>query len=244
MSFTLFCIALSLVLAIEDQNRDFKEEDLELNANGVPTKSINWVTRGCVTPVNNQGQCGADWAFVSAQVVESQNCATSGTLTAASVQDIIDCDPQSNGCNGGSNLNFPFIISQGGLPTAACYPFGGNGVCKKNCPISSNLRLKNFSAVDTNEVALYNALRNGTVWLFVDASTWDLYTGGIFTGCPSPYQWSDHVVQLVGYSSTNGGYWIIRNTWGTGWGNEGYIWIPYGSDACGVASNAVAVSIF
>jgi len=98
--------------------------------------------------------------------------------------------------------------------------------------------LTGIKSVAQTEDALYSALVIAPVFVCVDASAWQFYTGGIFQAsqCGTDI---DHCVQLTGYSPTQGAYWILKNSWGTDWGNNGYIFLQYGQNACGISDMAV-----
>jgi len=134
-----------------------------------------------------------------------------------------------------------FIYAKAGLPLETAYPYkASDGTCKTFRPTTKTVSWE-FVPVDETQIAAYGAT-NGPVSVAVDASNWSFYTGGIMTGsdiCPKQDPNSpnlDHGVIIAGYGTDNGkDYWIIRNSWGTVWGEHGYGRIERGSDYCGVA---------
>ncbi|GAB2231601.1 hypothetical protein Droror1_Dr00010619 [Drosera rotundifolia] len=214
------------------------------NFTDVPA-SIDWRSLGAVTPIKNQGQCGCCWAFSAVASTEGINEIKSGTLTSLSEQEIVDCDTNGNdqGCNGGTpDGAFTYIINSGGLTTESNYPFQGTqGTCNSNS-FPAAATLSSYQDVPTNsESSLQQAVANQPVSVAIDASGSDFqnYAGGVFTGsCGTNL---DHAVTVVGYGTADDGtdYWIVKNSWGTSWGEQGYIRMQRGiSDPqglCGIA---------
>jgi len=220
----------------------------------LPTQPIkvpqtwDWRTENMVTPVKNQEQCGSCWAFSCVENIESMWCKAKGldctTFTPLSVQEIVDCDTTDNGCSGGWPYNaYQFVITEGGLETDANYPYTAqNG----NCNFQSNLVAVTISSwkyatTNSDETTLQSNLVSwGPLSVCVDAEPWQDYTGGIMMAadCGSSI---DHCVQLVGYDMTQSTpFWIVRNSWGTDWGENGYIRLQYGQDTCAVADVATS----
>ncbi|KAL9273129.1 Senescence-specific cysteine protease SAG39-like protein [Drosera capensis] len=210
--------------------------------------SIDWRTLGAVTPIKNQGQCGCCWAFSAVASTEGITQIKTGTLTSLSEQEIVDCDTNGNdqGCNGGTaDGAFSFIMSNGGITTESNYPFvGSQGTCNTNAgPVAATL--SSYQDVPSNsESALLNAVSNQPVSVAIDASGNDFqqYSGGVFSGsCGTNL---DHAVTVVGYGTTSDGtdYWIVKNSWGTSWGEQGYIRMQRGLNGpqglCGINMDA------
>ncbi|KAF7822900.1 senescence-specific cysteine protease SAG39-like [Senna tora] len=211
--------------------------------------SIDWRQKGAVTPIKDQGQCGSCWAFSTVAATEGIHQITNGTLISLSEQELVDCDTKGKdqGCEGGyMEDGFEFIIQNGGITSEAHYPYkavGGNCSVKNEFP--SVAQIKGYEVVPANnEEALMKAVANQPVSVSIDAGgyAFQFYSSGVFTGeCGTEL---DHGVTAVGYGKTENGteYWIVKNSWGTSWGEQGYIRMQRGIAAkeglCGIAMDA------
>jgi C1A family cysteine protease len=206
---------------------------------GVPT-SYDWGSKGVLTPVKNQGQCGSCWDFSATETYESV-CALAGyPLTKLSEQQIVDCDSGDYGCSGGWPYGaYKYIMSAGGLDTEADYPYqASNGNCQADsskfykCPLATWQYVTESQDENTMQSFLYS---NSPLSVCVDASSWQYYTGGVLMASNCGTQ-LDHCVQATGWSVQNGVVaWNVRNSWGASWGNNGYIYLQFGQNTCGVA---------
>jgi C1A family cysteine protease len=203
---------------------------------------INWVAAGKTTPIKNQEQCGSCWAFSATETVESANLIAGRGVPALSPQEIVDCDSGEAGFNGGDPRQaLEWIRSVGGQDTDSCYPYTAqNGACyMSRC--SPALNINNVYGVAQSEPSIYQALRSAPLSICCDAEPWQYYTGGILTAAQCGYS-IDHAIQLVGYNSGSGGYWIVRNSWGASWGESGYIYLQYGQNTCGITTEVTGAT--
>lgn len=174
---------------------------------------------------------------------------TTGKLISLSEQELVDCDTKGDdqGCGGGlMDSAFQFILKNGGLTTEAEYPYRHlDGTCSTKKLASHAASIKGYEDVPANdEAALLKAVANQPVSVAIDASgfAFQLYSGGVFTGtCGTEL---DHGVTAVGYGTASDGtkYWLVKNSWGTSWGENGYIRIARDVSAkeglCGIAMMA------
>ncbi|KAL3628926.1 hypothetical protein CASFOL_027972 [Castilleja foliolosa] len=217
------------------------------NVQNVPP-SVDWRNNGAVVAVKDQGKCGSCWAFSTVVAVEGINQIKTNKLVALSEQELIDCDTEKNkGCNGGlMDDAFEFIIKKGGITTEEKYPYKAiDGDCDLPKTNSPEVTIDAYENVpESDEDALLKAAANQPISVAIDAGSSDFqfYHEGVFTGtCGTEL---NHGVAIVGYGSTDDGtnYWIVRNSWGAEWGEQGYIRMQRGfqdkGGICGIAMSA------
>jgi len=225
----------------------------------VPDK-LDWSEKGATTSIKDQHKCGACWAYSAVASVESAVFMSSGRLPEPlSVQQVVSCDREDDGCDGGDILPaFKYLKEEGGIDTESHYPDksrenGKNGHCEN---FEHAVKVTDYklaipmcdggSCTHQNEDDLKVALhKHGPISVCVNANDgWDDYTHGVYKEkCSGKFSAGDHVVQLVGYDTTAPTpYWKIRNSWGSDWGLNGHILLPMGENACGLADEAAFVT--
>jgi C1A family cysteine protease len=167
-----------------------------------------------------------------------------GTNLILSPEQIVQCDTYSFGCDGGMpEWAFEYVTKAGGLETEADYPYtsGENGVTGTCHSDKSKFKVTvtSFTQIrgESNMAAYVQS--TGPLSVVVDANTWGSYTGGILKRCGSSI---NHAVQAVGVD-TGAGYWKIRNSWGADWGENGFIRIAYGQNACDITYQSLYTAV-
>lgn len=207
----------------------------------LPT-SVDWRQKGYVTPVKNQGSCGSCWAFSATGSLEGQHFRSTGHLVSLSEQNLVDCSQKygNQGCNGGLMDNaFKYIQDNDGIDTEESYPYEGrDGKCRYK-PSGVGAKVTGLVDVPTSEDKLQEAVASvGPVSVAIDAghSSFQLYHSGVYDE-PACTHNLDHGVLAVGYGTQDGkDYWLVKNSWGLGWGDKGYIMMSRNKDnQCGIA---------
>jgi len=222
----------------------------------VMADSLDWVAKGAVTGVKDQGSCGSCWSFSTTGALEGAYQIKNGNLKSFSEQNLVDCDNRQGnprgtdmGCNGGlMDSAFSWTQKNGGLCSEADYPYVSGttrtaGTCaQSSCTLDSKVAPKSYTDVQKNsDSAMMSALNKGPVSIAIEAdqSAFQLYKSGVFTeACGDNL---DHGVLAVGYGTQNGqDYYKVKNSWGTSWGMDGYILLERGGSQktgqCGMLS--------
>ena len=221
-------------------------------ADSVADGAVDWREKGAVTDVKNQGQCGSCWSFSTTGAVEGVNAIASGKLVSLSEQQLVSCDHAHDmGCNGGlMDFAFQYIMDNKGLDSEKDYPYtsgtGSSGTCKKDKESKHVSTIDGFEDVPANdEDALKKALTGQPVSVALNggAFVFQHYSGGIMSDAAGCGTQLDHGVLAVGYGTEGGkGYWIVKNSWGASWGEEGYIRLANGisqpQGMCGILEKA------
>jgi len=217
-----------------------------LKSVGDEPDSLDWRDEGYVTPVKNQGQCGSCWAFSAVATMEGAWMKKSGNLVSLSEQNLMDCDTVDLACNGGLPENaINYVIQQGGIDTEASYPYAGrkHTSCKYD-EANMGASFTQVVQVEQSEDALKTAAATvGPISVGIDAShfSFQLYSGGVYHSMFCSSTRLDHGVAVVGYGSEGGkDYWLVKNSWGGSWGEQGYIKMSRNrNNNCGIATMAV-----
>lgn len=214
-------------------------------------KKIDWrnyLNFSIVSPVKNQKQCGGCWAFSTVETVESMYAKKMNvTPPTLSVQQVIDCSTNNDACKGGDTCSalYWMVNTKTALVSDAQYPLTDTSDSCKVQPIGTfGIQAKeyncyNHTGIETSTISL---LQKGPVSAAVDATTWANYQGGIIQyHCGTSV---NHAIQIVGYDLTGVvPYYIVRNSWGTDFGHDGYLYVKIGDNVCGIGSRVATVDV-
>jgi len=224
------------------------QADIPVPETTTPT-SWDWRTKGAVSPVKNQGQCGSCWDFSATETTESVCFLAGYPMTLLSEQQVLQCDTTDYGCNGGYPWTaYQYVIKAGGYDTEAAYPYTAEGGPSSNdCQFKKGgvvaCKTASWKYVGTggqknNEANMQTFMAaNSPLSVCVDAETWMNYQSGVVKakGCGTSI---DHCVQAVGWTTDSGtNAWIVRNSWGTDWGMQGYLYVQLGANACAISED-------
>ncbi len=232
-----------------------QSEVIDLSA--LPT-SIDWRNKGVVSAIRDQQSCGSCWAFSTVATLESAVAIKTGNLYDLSEQELVSCANLKNGysslgCNGGTYENaFKFIKDQSGLSSESCYPYtsgsGNTGTCTRTCSHVAGTTVSSYTTVTSySDSAMMTALTVEPVNVAIEADSrsFQLYKSGVYSDLVGCGNTLDHAVVLVGYGSDSGqDYYILRNSWNTVWGENGYMRLARGSaygkyGMCGVLTEPI-----
>merc|ERR1719400_80916 len=240
---------------MEEQARNQPELDAmynELSSRSAPA-SYSSVSSGLVTAVKNQGNCGSCVAFASAGLFETSMIKAGANKTGLdlSEQYLVDCAYGKNGASGCNGAN-PFAYAKwlpgkgGHMPHEKSYKYIGKS--RKNCKSAPKKMWNSGAKISKGTVdwkcsasklkSLIHKKGAVNVGVYASDNSFQSYKSGVYNKCTSKV--ANHAVVAVGYGTENGqDYWLIKNSWGTNWGNKGYIKIKRGSNMCGVENECI-----
>jgi cathepsin L len=214
----------------------------------IAADNVDWRTKGAVTAVKNQGQCGSCWAFSTTGTIEGCHVISGGSLVSLSEKNVMDCSWSygNQGCNGGWPASaIKYVIANKGIDTESSYPYSpvSSHTCKYNAANKGASATSQNAIAHGSESSLQSAVDSGPVSVAIDAShsSFQFYHSGVYYEPACSSSRLDHAVLAVGYGSDSTGkaYWIVKNSWGTGWGSQGYIMMSRNrNNNCGIASSA------
>eukprot|EP00761_Pharyngomonas_kirbyi_P006106 gb/GECH01006112.1/.p1 GENE.gb/GECH01006112.1/~~gb/GECH01006112.1/.p1 ORF type:complete len:343 (+),score=58.24 gb/GECH01006112.1/:1-1029(+) len=213
-------------------------------------KSFDWRSKGAVTHVKNQGMCGSCWAFSTTGNVEGRTFLATNSLPDLSEQNLVDCSHNcaansttdcNQGCNGGwPYLAYQYIMKQG-IDTEKAYPYdGSDGSCRFQ-PGSVGAHISSWEAAPSDEKQLAAYLvNNGPISVAMNAEWLQFYVGGVSDPWFCDPKKPDHGVLLVGFGVEKNilgheeEYWLVKNSWGSDWGESGYFKLIRNKGKCGI----------
>ncbi|XP_067468895.1 cathepsin S, ortholog 1 [Thunnus thynnus] len=211
-------------------------------------KRVDWREEGLVSPVQNQGLCGSCWAFSSMGALEGQMKKRRGVLVPLSPQNLVDCSTfdGNRGCRGGYiSKAFSYVIRNKGVDSESFYPYEHqNGKCRYSVEGKAGYCSDFHILPRGDEMTLQEKVATvGPISVAVNAmlQSFHLYKGGLYDEPSCNPRFINHAVLVVGYGTDNGqDFWLVKNSWGTEWGEEGFIRIARNkNNLCGIATFAV-----
>lgn len=207
-------------------------------ATATESGTVDWSTSACMSPIQNQGQCGDCWAFATISAVESAQCIAGGqkSISKYSEQRLVSCNTQNNGCNGGAPQYALDYILENGLCSETGFPYVSDEGSVPSCTACSKLDagIAGYDVLEVgDEAGLIESInaRPTIVTVAAGNEAWKQYTGGVLSSCDTSAL--DHLVVAVGYDSSS---LKIRNSWGDSWGEDGYIRLKRASSGSGTCS--------
>lgn len=208
----------------------------DLPQRGIPV-ALDWRLSNRVNRIQDQGNCGSCWAFATMCTIESTYAIRTGVLVKLNEQQLLDCSRNRRGCRGGYLVNsFQFARSKG-LSTSYPNPYSArdNYTCFRS---PWNVKVSRY-VIGSGESFILNALQKGVVTVaFGVDQPFVLYKNGTYTG--SCAMTPNHAMNIIGYDAQT---WIVRNSWGAQWGEDGYVRIPRGQNKCRINDYVVSVVV-
>ncbi|XP_072449859.1 procathepsin L-like [Chiloscyllium punctatum] len=222
---------------------DLESNEIDASDDVMKYRQVDWRKKGLVTPVKSQGSCGSCWAFSVTGAIEGQWAKICKRLVSLSEQNLLDCDKSNYGCNGGFKTRAFKYVKRNGIQSEKAYPYKAK---QSRCKFRKDkiaARIKNYKQVKRSERYLAMDLRRrGPIAVSLNAHprSFHLYKQGVYSD-PECTQRRGHAVLVVGFGRENGiNYWLVKNSWGTRWGEKGYIKIAKDrGNLCGIANYGV-----
>ena len=214
-------------------------EGRSLNLRSLPL-SWDWRSAGVTTPVKDQSSCGSCWGFSATETVETTWAIKSGELKVLSPQQLVDCSKLNSGCNGGLQSRAYSYLQKTPQCLESSYPYtakdGTCHSCKGEVPLLSGYN--SIKAGDESSMGQAVLITSLAIAIQADQKQFQMYSSGVTDfDCGKNL---DHAVTIEGYGNENGkDYWLVRNSWGTSWGDKGYIKMARGKDLCGLSQSVV-----
>ena len=204
---------------------------------------VDW-SGALTTAVKDQGYCGSCWAFSATEQIESDAIRQLGKTYVLSPEQITQCAKGAFGCGGGwTETAYTYVKNAGGLVEDSVYPYtsyqGVTGTCKVDTSLAK-VGVKGYYTITGEDQMASYVQSTGPLSVCLDASQFNSYNGGIMSVCT---QNVNHCVQAVGVDVA-GGYWKVRNSWGSSWGESGYIRLAYGKNTCAITNDPTWVETF
>ena len=223
---------------------ELAEKNIKVFDESANADSVNWVDAGAVTPVKDQGQCGSCWAFSTTGSLEGAHFVASGELLSFSEQQLVDCayiKYGNYGCNGGLQDNaYNYYEDGNDAMLESSYKYQGvKGSCAYDASEATNVTVSNYVDVTPSNPTQMKAALNTqplAVAIEADKMVFQTYQSGVLTSSKCGEN-LDHAVLAVGYGTEDGqDYWLVKNSWNTTWGDQGYIKLGMDSTngTCGV----------
>ncbi|KRT84116.1 Peptidase, partial [Oryctes borbonicus] len=246
-------LPFEFVQTMNGYNRTTNSQSNDTRTTFIPAANIqlpdqvDWVKAGAVTGVKNQEACGSCWSFSATGALEGQNFRKTGKLISLSEQNLVDCSSEygNNGCGGGlMDYAFRYVIDNRGIDTESYYPYEGiDDFCRYNSAYSGGTATGLVDLPPTDEGSLQNAVATvGPISVAIDANhdSFLYYSQGLYYEPACSETYLDHGVLVVGYGTdSQGDYWLVKNSWGTSWGMNGYIKMSRNrNNNCGIATAA------
>ena len=216
-------------------------------------QSIDWRTKGAVTPVKDQNGCGGCWAFSTTGNIEGRWFLAGNPLTSLSEQMLLSCDHINAGCGGGLMGNaFKWLLlhRRGEAVTSESFPYSSTKGWSPSCRVPAEMDAMTVGAVitgyeelrKTDEDTMAAYVAQAPLSIAIDSRSFQMYRRGIVTTCNVDY--INHAVLIVGYDDTNvPPYWIIKNSWGQDWGEQGYMRLAKGAGLCLITEYAATAFV-
>jgi len=235
-------------LGLQGDRRKFPRRtwSFELNRNrtfgNFVVSGPDYRSDSCLQPVRDQGSCGSCWAFTAITPLEFSQCKLTGTPVALSEQHLLDCDPVNGGCNGGwYDTAWKFL--KGGSMLDSKY--GPYQAMEETCNADKThvgAEVLSYEWIEASPQAMVEALEDGPIAVaMMVVNSFYSYKSGVYIGfnCRTSV---NHAVVIVGYGTSGGiPYWIMRNSWGTDWGDAGYMLVARGVNMCNIELYAAKV---